>query len=107
MGNNRLTRKKFINKTLWAGAAIGGAAALGYVGTKLWSVLMDDKKENFAAHGQKPRFTTNMKQLPNIVIIHADDMGYGDLGCYGSKSIATPNIDQLAREGMRFTDFYS
>jgi len=44
---------------------------------------------------------------PNIVVIFTDDMGYGDLGCYGSKAIKTPNIDNLANEGMRFTDFYS
>ncbi|MDM8009103.1 MAG: arylsulfatase [Phycisphaerae bacterium] len=44
---------------------------------------------------------------PNIIYIMADDMGYGDLGCYGQKLIKTPNIDQLAAEGMRFTQFYS
>lgn len=44
---------------------------------------------------------------PNIVIIYADDLGYGDLGCYGHPTIRTPNLDRLAAEGMRFTDFYS
>ncbi len=43
---------------------------------------------------------------PNIVIILADDLGYGDLGCYGHPSIRTPNLDRMAAEGMRFTDFY-
>jgi arylsulfatase A len=43
---------------------------------------------------------------PNIVIILADDMGYGDLSCYGSPSIRTPNLDRMAAEGMKFTDFY-
>ena len=43
---------------------------------------------------------------PNLVVILADDMGYGDAGCYGSKTIRTPNIDRLAREGTRFTSFY-
>lgn len=42
----------------------------------------------------------------NFIIILADDLGYGDLGCYGSKTIATPRLDQMAAEGMRFTDFY-
>ena len=37
--------------------------------------------------------------LPNIVVINADDLGYGDLGCYGSKVIGTPRIDRMAREG--------
>lgn len=44
---------------------------------------------------------------PNIILIVADDMGYGDLQCYGSTEIRTPNIDRLAAEGVRFTDFHS
>lgn len=42
---------------------------------------------------------------PNIILIVADDLGYGDLGCYGATNIATPRLDALAREGLRFTDF--
>jgi arylsulfatase A-like enzyme len=45
-------------------------------------------------------------ERPNIVVILADDLGYGDLGCYGHPSIRTPNLDRMAAEGMRFTDFY-
>jgi arylsulfatase A-like enzyme len=44
---------------------------------------------------------------PNIVFILADDMGYGDLGCYGRRDIQTPNIDRLAEEGVRFTEHYA
>jgi arylsulfatase A-like enzyme len=44
---------------------------------------------------------------PNLIYILADDLGYGDLGCYGQQKFATPNIDRMAREGMRFTSFYS
>ncbi len=44
---------------------------------------------------------------PNVVILFADDLGYGDLGCYGSPVIRTPNLDRMAAEGLRFTDFYS
>jgi arylsulfatase A-like enzyme len=47
------------------------------------------------------------QQTPNIVFILADDLGYGDLGVYGQKLIRTPNIDQLAKEGVQFTDFYA
>lgn len=44
---------------------------------------------------------------PNILIIMCDDMGYGDLGCYGQKYIQTPNLDRMAQEGMRFTQAYA
>ena len=44
---------------------------------------------------------------PNIVLINADDLGYGDLGVYGHHTIETPHLDRLAREGMRFTNFYA
>ncbi len=47
------------------------------------------------------------KRQPNIIVILADDIGYGDLGCYGQKLIKTPHLDQMAVQGMRFTDFYS
>lgn len=43
---------------------------------------------------------------PNIIVIMADDLGYGDVGCYGAKTIPTPNLDRLAAEGMRFTSGY-
>jgi len=44
---------------------------------------------------------------PNIVLIYADDLGIGDLGCYGQRQFTTPNIDRLANEGTRFTNFYA
>ncbi len=44
---------------------------------------------------------------PNVILIVADDLGYGDLGCYGQKKIRTPSLDRLASEGMRFTQFYA
>jgi arylsulfatase A len=44
---------------------------------------------------------------PNIVVILCDDLGYGDLGCFGHPRIRTPNIDRLAQEGARLTSFYS
>ncbi|MDF2193675.1 arylsulfatase [Paraflavitalea sp. CAU 1676] len=47
------------------------------------------------------------RQPTNIILIVADDLGYGDLGCYGQKKFTTPNIDKLAATGMQFTQFYS
>ncbi|MFT5130595.1 MAG: arylsulfatase A, partial [Rhodothermales bacterium] len=44
---------------------------------------------------------------PNIVVILCDDLGYGDLACYGHPHIKTPHLDQMARDGARFTNFYS
>jgi len=46
-------------------------------------------------------------EKPNIVFILADDLGYGELGCFGQKKIKTPNLDRMAAEGMRFTQFYA
>ncbi len=45
-------------------------------------------------------------RLPNVILIVADDLGYGELGCYGQRLIQTPNIDRMARDGIRFTQFY-
>jgi len=50
---------------------------------------------------------TALADKPNIVLIMADDLGYGDLGCYGSELNETPHIDALAEDGLRFTDFHS
>ena len=44
---------------------------------------------------------------PNFVIVFIDDMGYGDVGCFGNKNAKTPVIDQMAKEGMKFTSFYA
>lgn len=44
---------------------------------------------------------------PNVVVVLVDDLGYGDLGCYGQAKVKTPNLDRMAAEGMRFTDFYA
>ena len=58
-----------------------------------------------------PSFATTVsfasqRKRPNFVFIFADDLGWGDLGCYGNKQIKTPNLDQLAKDGLLFTQFY-
>ena len=47
-----------------------------------------------------------MNQRPNFIIMNCDDLGYGDISCYGSKKANTPTIDKMAAEGIKFTDFY-
>ncbi len=59
----------------------------------------------FGAHAQLMAAEDVAK--PNIILIMADDLGYGHLGCYGQKKIKTPNIDRMAKQGMRFTQFYA
>lgn len=65
------------------------------------------KKIPFLCLGAAYAFAANGSDRPNILFILCDDMGYGDLGCYGQPYIDTPNIDRLATEGMRFTQAYA
>lgn len=58
----------------------------------------------FVAIGFRPSIAA---ERPNIILIFIDDLGWKDLGCYGNDFVSTPNIDQLAADGMRFTDFYA
>lgn len=57
----------------------------------------------------RPRRRTGRRKSasPNVVIILCDDVGWGDLGCYGATKIKTPNLDGLAKDGMRFTDAHA
>ncbi len=72
--------------------------SLGFVGVGLAMLFVAARPLRAAEEKQPPR--------PNIVVILADDMGYSDLGCYGGE-IRTPHVDALAREGVRFTQFYN
>ena len=69
-------------------------ASMGAAATLSWSRL----GRGAAAAGRKK---------PNIIWIMADDLGYGDLGCYGQKRIQTPHLDRMAAEGVKFTDAYA
>jgi len=61
----------------------------------------------FIIIGCNSNSSSSENALPNFIIIFTDDLGYGDLGCYGHPTISTPHLDQMAQEGMRFTQFYS
>jgi len=52
-------------------------------------------------------FSLSASERPNIILLLADDLGYGDLSCFGSPAVQTPNMDRMAKEGMKFTHFYS
>jgi arylsulfatase A-like enzyme len=77
----RQTRREFLR-------AAGAAALLGMSGLAGETV------------------TGRLQKCPNFVIIFCDDLGYADLGCYGSTTISTPRLDKMASEGMKFTEFY-
>ncbi|MFA7369010.1 MAG: sulfatase-like hydrolase/transferase, partial [Kiritimatiellales bacterium] len=70
---------------------------------KEYGALLAAGATAFSASGESAK----AKDRPNVVIILADDLGYTDTGCYGAEKIQTPNIDRLAKEGMRFTDAHS
>ncbi len=53
------------------------------------------------------KVTTGTQKYPNIVLIYADDIGYGDVSCYGATGVKTPNVDRLAKEGIKFTRAYA
>ncbi len=80
----------------------------GYPFNRPFFYLIDMKK-HFLTAGMLVMATITMAQQrkPNIVFILADDLGYGDLGVYGQQKIKTPNIDRMAKNGMRFTSFYA
>ncbi len=80
-------KRRTLLKSAASAALLSGAASVGLTGLA-------------SAQNRRGR-------RPNIIFILADDLGYGELGCYGQTRIQTPHLDRMAREGARFTDFYS
>ena len=72
-----------------------------------WAIALFPALVGLSANAPLKARSSPAGTRPNIVLILADDLGYGDLGCYGQTRIKTPNIDKLAAEGVRFTDFYA
>ena len=97
----KVTRRKFVK-----GAAAGASLLLG----RLSSVGKTHSAHLSAAHPKTSRLksgTGDPLVKPNVVFILADDLGWGDLSCYGRPDYRTPNIDLLASQGTKFTDAYS
>ena len=96
MFNHQIDRREF-TRILSVGGLIAGAGTIvgGCEGLK---------KLNPWSANAKQRCATDK---PNFVIILTDDQGYADVGCFGAKGFTTPNLDQMAKEGMRFTDAYA
>jgi arylsulfatase A-like enzyme len=104
----KITRRDLIKRSVRAGVVVGGIAAIGTAGYTLFRKPSIDE-----VYGKYPDESL-LKPLniinpsapkPNVILIYCDDLGYGDLGCYGNRVIQTPNIDRLAREGVIFTNY--
>lgn len=98
----KLDRRTFIRR-----AALGGTALAG--GGLAYALLRRPEGPAYPSGNGRvlERLPGPDSWRPNVVLINADDLGYGDLSCYGSGAIETPCVDRLAREGMRFTDFHT
>jgi arylsulfatase A-like enzyme len=81
-----MKRREFLKRTGYGSLAVVAGGGMGWINLSC---------------------KTGAKRKPNIVFILADDLGYGDLSCYGQKRFETPHLDRMAAEGMRFTDHYS
>jgi len=115
MRDTTITRRFFLRM---GGTAMLGAMSAGVlgcsdkIGDSAHNVLFSPNEYTKTDLHRVPAHTVINKirgyagPQPNIIVILCDDMGYGDIGCYGNRAIRTPAIDRLASEGVRFTDFY-
>jgi len=114
MGKDRITRRGFLKVSAVTATAAAGAGLWMCGGTVGDSEHGAGFNESLFVGGERvipekvigklPGFAG---KRPNIITILCDDLGWGDIGCNGSRAIRTPNVDGLARQGVRFTNFYS
>ena len=102
---SRFCRRRFLNWTLSLGLTrfitAGVTTTAGLALSSCVGPTPGDQRDSFSVRDGKER------NRPNFVIILCDNLGYGDVGCFVSKLHRTPNIDRMAQQGMRFTDFYA
>ena len=100
-----LTRRDFLKGSLvLSGALLAG----GYGARRIVNAINRDYDvARSQIYLDSIQTADNPDRLPNVVLIFTDDLGYGDLGVYGSNAISTPNLDQMATKGVRLTNFYS
>ena len=103
----KISRRKFLGYSALAagGLALGGLGFFRLTTSKSTTELYGPYPEGVETK-DLPLVDPSAPR-PNIVLVYCDDLGYGDLGCFGSRAISTPNIDRLAREGVRLTDFHA
>lgn len=110
MQEKAINRRRLLKRVALGACVAGGVTA---VGTEAYLLLNRRPMEDLYGPYPDRRALQELKVVnpnadkPNVIVIYCDDLGYGDLGCYGSTSIRTPNIDRLAKAGMRFTDYYA
>ncbi len=108
MADKGITRRKVLGAGLVLGAATIGYANMHRLPSILDGIGLDGARAADTVKtipiAKAPGFSG---ERPNIVLILCDDMGYGDPACYGDRVLRTPNIDSLARDGIRFTDSYA
>lgn len=80
---------------------------VGHLLRKTTAIMLAVIAANVVLAAQNQAFSQTPPRQPNIIWIMADDLGYGELGCYGQQVIKTPSLDRMASEGMRFTQFYA
>jgi arylsulfatase A-like enzyme len=110
-----MNEKNINRRGLFKRIALGGCIATGLAAIGAEAYLLLNRRPMEDLYGPYPNRLA-LKQLnvvnpvaekPNVIVIYCDDLGYGDLGCYGSTSIRTPNIDRLAKAGLRLSDYYA